>query len=166
MYQGAGDRSSFLAPNHAMMKVQTMTNSLKRNRGFTLIEVMVVVAIVAILASVALPSYQEYVRRGNRAEARAAILNLAQLQERNFTDRGSYAAVGTTSTAPWAATSFFSGSSYANRKYDLTVALNGNAFTITAKPSNGYSDPTCNWLTLASDGTKGSTAGSAATCWK
>jgi type IV pilus assembly protein PilE len=158
-----------------MMKVQTMTNSLKRNRGFTLIEVMIVVAIVAILASVALPSYQEAVRRGNRAEARAAIMNLAQLEERNFTDRPDtgYAAVGPSSTAPWAATSFFSGSSsYANRKFDLTVAVVAvggtafNRFTITATPSNGYSDPTCGSLTLASDGTKGSSNGTVDTCWK
>lgn len=142
--------------------------NIKKTDGFTLIEIMIVVAIIAILASIALPSYQESVRRGNRAEARAAILNLAQLQERNFTDRGTYATVGSSSTAPWAASSFYSGSSYASRKYDLTVATanSGSTFTITATPSNSYADPTCGNLTLASDGTKGSSAGDAATCWK
>ena len=47
-------------------------------RGFTLIEVMIVVAIVAILSAIALPSYTEYIRRGNRAEARAGLLQAAQ----------------------------------------------------------------------------------------
>ena len=47
-------------------------------RGFTLIEVMIVVAIVGILSAIAYPSYQEYVRRGHRAEARAGLLQAAQ----------------------------------------------------------------------------------------
>ena len=48
------------------------------HKGFTLIEVMIVVAIVGILAAIALPSYNEYIRRGHRAEARAALLQGAQ----------------------------------------------------------------------------------------
>ena len=55
-----------------------MTDSIK-TKGFTLIELMIVVAIVAILAGFAYPSYVESVRRGARAEARAAMLNMAQL---------------------------------------------------------------------------------------
>lgn len=142
--------------------------NLVKVRGFTLIELMIVVAIVALLASVALPSYQEYVRRGNRAEARAAIMSLAQLEERNFTDRGGYAAVTSSTSAPWAASSFYSGSSYDSRKYDLTVAVPDDkmTFTITATPSNGFSDPTCGELTLTNGGTKGSSEGDAANCWK
>ena len=136
--------------------------------AFTLIEVMIVVAIVGILAAVAYPSYQEFVRRAARAEARAAVLNMAQLQERNFSDRGAYATVDGSSAAPWAASSYFSGTNYASRKYGVAVATaNSNTtYTITATPENGYSDPRCGNLTLDSDGTKGSSLGNAVDCWK
>jgi len=143
----------------------------KPMQGFTLIELMIVVAIVALLARIALPSYQEYVRRSARAEARAAVMNMAQLQERNYSDRGVYVTVDASSTAPWAAASYYSGSSYASRKYNITVALSttntaNDTYTITATPDNGFSDPTCGNLTLTISGTKGSSAGDAATCWR
>jgi len=141
-----------------------------KQNGFTLIELMIVVAIVAILASVAYPSYIEYVRRGARAEARAAMLNMAQYQERNFSDRGAYVDVvaGTTPAtpaAPWNSLNW-SGSNYASRKYDVTVAVGTPPFTITATPANGHADPSCANLTLTNEGTKNSSAGTAATCWK
>lgn len=59
-------------------------------KGMTLIELMVVVAIIGILATVAYPNYQEYVRRGHRAEARAQLLEAAQFMERNFTLMNNY----------------------------------------------------------------------------
>lgn len=59
-------------------------------RGFTLIEVLIVVALVAVLAMIALPSYNQYVMRGHRAHARAALLKLAQWMEREATVRGTY----------------------------------------------------------------------------
>lgn len=138
--------------------------------GFTLIEVMIVVAIVAILAKVAFPSYQEYVRRAARAEARAAMLQMAQLQERNFSDRGAYVAVSSGALTDGWQNANWSGPNFANRKYNITVATNvvsGSTtlpYVITAAALT--TDPKCGNLTLASDGTRGSGAGDVASCWR
>ena len=145
---------------------------INRHGGFTLMELMIVVAIVGILATIAYPAYQDYVRRAARAEARAAMLHMAQLQERNFTDRGAYVALDygyLGDTSPWRGTNW-SGSDFANRKYNLKVDLNvasGSetlAYLITAAPI--MADAKCGDLTLDSRGIRGSFAGDVATCWK
>lgn len=134
----------------------------RSNSGFTLIEIMIVVVIVAILAAIAYPSYMEYVRRSARAEARAAMLKMAQFQERNFSDRAAYVAVtAATTDQPWASLNF-SGASQAARRYDITVAADG---AITATASNGFTDAACSPLTLTAQGVKGA-AGDVATCWR
>jgi type IV pilus assembly protein PilE len=61
-----------------------------RQRGFTLIELMIVVAVVAILAGIAYPSYRDAVLKGRRAQGRAAVLELLQQQERYMTQHNSY----------------------------------------------------------------------------
>src|SRR5262245_647399 len=65
-----------------------MMNSTQR--GFTLIELMIVICIVAILAAIGYPSYTQYVRRSARADAKAALLENAQFLERNFTVANKY----------------------------------------------------------------------------
>ena len=62
----------------------------QKHRGFTLIELMIVVAIVGILSAIAYPSYSEYVRRGHRADARAGLLQAQQWLERASTATGVY----------------------------------------------------------------------------
>ncbi len=61
-----------------------------KEHGFTLIEVMIVVGIIGILASIAIPSYQESVRKSRRSDAQAALVNLENFMERIFTENGTY----------------------------------------------------------------------------
>ncbi len=63
---------------------------MKSNRGFTLIELMIVVVIIAILAGIAYPSYDEYVKRGNRTEGQALLSEAAATQERYFSQNNTY----------------------------------------------------------------------------
>lgn len=60
------------------------------DRGFTLIELMIVVAVIAIIAAIAYPSYMDYVRQSRRADATVALLELAQYMERYYTNNGRY----------------------------------------------------------------------------
>ena len=135
-------------------------------RGFTLIEVMIVVAIVAILAAIALPSYNEYIRRGHRAEARAALLQGAQWMERAATATGTYPL---TADFPNALTTIPS------NRYAITVAsppasaASGTAFTLTAAPQTGQTGDKCGSYTLTHNGLRGAngvTTGAIVTeCW-
>ena len=133
----------------------------KGHGGFTLIEVMIVVAIVAILAAVALPSYNEYIRRGNRAEARASLLQAAQWMERASTATGTY---------PLAANFPASLKAVPSDRYDITIAsADGGTYTLTATPKGAQANDKCGNYTLTNTGlrgAKGATSGDIVTeCW-
>ena len=138
----------------------------KTQRGFTLIEVMIVVVIVGILTAIALPNYSEYIRRGHRAEARAALLQGAQWMERAATATGTYPL---TASFPTTLTTMQSG------RYTVAVAsppasaASGAAFTLTATPAGGQVGDKCGSYTLTHSGVRGAASAASGAlvteCW-
>ena len=138
--------------------------SLKTS-GFTLIEIMITVAILAIVAAVAIPSYTSYVDRGKRAEARTALLDIAARQERYYSNNRQYANALSKLR--------MSGAKSENGYYTLSVALgasgtasgsNTQTFRATATPA-GWTDDKCGDLGIDETGAKTQTLGDRALCW-
>lgn len=153
------------------------TSHTRQAFGFTLIEVMIVVAIVAILAAIALPSYQESVRKSKRAEARAGLLEASQWMQRfysqndrfdqaNDADGTAVALPAPLATVPKGATG---GSVYYTIQFE-DGTLNARAFTLEAVPSGSMANDRCGTLRLSSVGRRtvdGAADGTtAADCWR
>ena len=122
--------------------------SKTRAKGFSLIELIIAVAIVGILAAIAYPSYQEQVRKGKRTDATGALLDVAQRLERCYTQFNAYNAAGCVTfpvTSP-------------EREYSITApTLTATTFTLQAAPAAGSSqtsDTNCKNFTYTHTGVK------------
>ena len=156
-----------------------------RDTGFTLIEVMIAVAVVAILATIAVPSYKVYVERANRTVAKTSLAEVVSRQNSYYVDRKRYAT--TFSKLGWGADTL-----YLNREGTLSttnsttqsiyeVKLAGDAtstacpasgspstagFTVVAKPINSQvGDERCATLCMSSSGIKSASGTDAGNCW-
>jgi type IV pilus assembly protein PilE len=125
---------------------------MRQAKGFTLIELMIVVAIVGIIAMVAIPQYNQYVIKGNRAAAEAFMLDVSNRQKQYLLDARSYAGDLTTlsMTAP----------SNVSKNYTVTIDAPGGtppSYTITATPKAGSKQASDGNLTLTDQGVKSPT---------
>lgn len=136
--------------------IRSLSN--KNQKAFTLIELMITVAIIAILAVIAIPSYKRYIVISHRTDAQAAMLSLAQYLESKYNASFSYpeaSSIPTSLTAPTNISAFYT--------ISVNTIAGSQTYTITATPKSTQNDSLCGTLTLKEDGTKSPiTSG----CWK
>jgi type IV pilus assembly protein PilE len=149
----------------------------KYTKGFTLIEVMIVVAILGVITAIAFPSYVDYVRKGKRTDAKVELLRLAQMQESYFVQNLSYAKDLTTGAGGLGL-----GATVTSEQGEYTITMsaldNGGGactgvaadpcatFTLTATPGATQNDPKCANFTLSNTGVKTvSGTHTAKQCW-
>jgi type IV pilus assembly protein PilE len=140
-----------------------------RQRGVTLMELLTVVTIIAILASVAIPTYRNYLIRTQRAEGKTALLQLQAAQEKFYLNGNAYTDDVTGASPDGLG---LPGNSETN-KYEITVDLgaDGQSYTATAAPAAGggqEDDSKCGSLTLTDTGVRGIDGGTADVdeCWR
>lgn len=153
-----------------MNSIQFQHGRPKRSLGFTLIELMIVVAVIGILGAIAYPSYRDSVLKGRRGEARAALMDLLQQQERFMTQHNTYKVFATTDSVPFKT---FVGENATSKTYNLssekcaTATSEQVCIRVVATPV--ASDPQVGNLLITSTGIKTCTGTASSTnpklCW-
>lgn len=147
-----------------MKAVNSAVQTMKLTKGFTLIEVMIVVAIIGILAAIAYPSYDEYVKRGHRTEGQALLSDASARQERYFGQNNAYI----TSDANIAKLGLKNGKTSETGKYVLSIgtAKDDGGYTLTANQQ--FNDTKCGNLILNAVGVKDRSGSgkTVADCWR
>lgn len=139
-----------------------------KNAGMTLIELVIVVAIIALLAAIAVPGYRQYVLKGNRAEGQSALMQLAAAQEKFYLQNNEY--TDQVAAAPPAGLGLMATTE--RGFYDIAVALgpDNQSYTATATPVAGAGqadDTRCTGFSISDTGYRDSTGpGGRDFCWR
>lgn len=133
-----------------------------------MIEILIVVAILGVLASIALPAYNNSVIRSNRAEAKGELLIVAGDQERFWSSNNTYSTDATPLVTETPAN--LTTRTTQNGWYQITVAAGGTgnittSFVATATPQGDQTADVCTTLTISSTGVRGATGGTVDECW-
>jgi len=135
---------------------------MQRKRGFTLIELMIVVAVIGILVAIAYPAYTDQVRKARRAEAKATLQRVMNHQERYYTSNNAYTDdltdIDTFGTDPVA-----SPEGWYNVAAAFCTAGDDQCVELTATPQNDQTNDTCGNFTLDSLGVRG--VSGSGDCW-
>ena len=133
---------------------------MKKNQGFTLIEILIALLIIGILAAVAVPNYQAYVQKAKRSDAQTALTNMAAALEEYYSNN-QYVYTDVVANV--------GGPNSANGKYILSITMPATAdsYALTATAiGEQVADTACQTITLTSTGVKGPVdAGGDAFCW-
>lgn len=146
---------------------------MPNQKGVTLLELMIVIAIIGILAAIALPSYRDYVQRSRRADCEGALIGFAGAMERFFTTNNTYSGAAAGGAATGAPTIFPTQcpTDGGTASYNLTIQSAGTTtYTLQAAPINAQADDACGTLTYTNQNIKGvsgaATGMTAAVCWQ
>lgn len=157
-----------------MAQDQTATtravNGQAQPRGWTLVELLMAMSIMAVLTAIAWPSYTQYVQRGYRLEAVAALLEAQHFMERYYTAFGRYsllAASGATASAP-ALPVRLQNIPAVNTRYVVSVTqVSVNSYVLSAVPMGSMANDKCGSLTLSHAAVRGTTSSLAVgDCWR
>jgi type IV pilus assembly protein PilE len=152
-------RLAATAVNPMLPNPHIFARARRSQQGFTLIELMIVVVIVAILASIAIPSYREQVLRGHRADAQQTMLVLAHTLERRFTLNAGFDLDGTPPVVTIPANVVTPQSATGTEiRYTISFAVAPTTYVITATPANTQQADRCGSMSINAAGVRTSTA--------
>ncbi len=131
-----------------------------RTRGFTLIELMIVISVIGIIVAFGYPSYQEQVRKAHRAEGMGELLEMADRLERRYSDLGTYGGINADALYGISTADNTRLTSDGNYKLSIDAGADTIQFTIRAVPQGNQTKDKCHTFVLNSDGSRSVTGGS------